>query len=154
MPSSRPRCTTAAQLNSEWSTRKGSPSTATVAMPSLAATHPRQRRLAAVEQRTLVEQVVAGVGRQAQFGKGHQRRAALAAWCSSATLCSALKAGSATRQRGTATATRAKPWRYRLKKSAGSFKGALLGQALPRCGKPRRALAWADCEPARGGAGP
>ena len=44
-------------------------------MPSLAATSARQRRLAAVEQRALVEQVVAGVGRQAQFGKGHQRRA-------------------------------------------------------------------------------
>ena len=37
----------------------------------------RQRRFAAVEQRALVEQVVAGVGRQPQLGKDHQRRALL-----------------------------------------------------------------------------
>jgi hypothetical protein len=33
----------------------------------------RQRRQAGIEQRVLVEQVVAGVGRQAQFGKHRQR---------------------------------------------------------------------------------
>jgi len=41
-----------------------------------------------------------------------------AAWRSISIVSPALNAGSATRIRGTATATRAKPWRYGLKKSS------------------------------------
>ncbi len=50
-----------------------------------------QRRLAGVEQRALVEQVVAGVGRQAQFGKRDQHRALRSRAClASAMVCAAL----------------------------------------------------------------
>ncbi|MNI61813.1 hypothetical protein D3C73_1171000 [compost metagenome] len=39
--------------------------------------HPRQRFFALVQQGFLMEEIVAGVGRQAQFGKGHQHGTAL-----------------------------------------------------------------------------
>jgi hypothetical protein len=71
-----------------------------------------ERRFAAVEQRALVEQVVAGVGRQAELRERDQHGALLGRLRSSATDSAALKTGSATRILGTATETRAKPWLY------------------------------------------
>ena len=75
-PSTRPPETTAAQLKSRCSTTSGMPTTAIAATSVDASTTVASAVQAAFEQRALVEQVVAGVGRQAQLGKRHQHRAA------------------------------------------------------------------------------
>jgi hypothetical protein len=63
-----------------------------------------------LQQGALLEQVFAAVGRQAQFGEGHQRRATGGGLFGQGDGALGVEAGSATLQSGTATATRAKPW--------------------------------------------
>ena len=84
----------------------------------------RERRLAAVEQGALVEQVVAGVGRQAQLGKGDDDGALPGRLLEHGDRLGGVERGSATRTRGTATATRTKPW-------AKGFRKASDGTAAP-----------------------
>ena len=79
MPSMRPRCTTAAQLNSKCSHLQRQPDDGQQrqALGGLAATA-RRPSCDAVEQRALMEQVVARVRGQAELGeqRDHARRSA------------------------------------------------------------------------------
>ena len=96
-------------MNSRRSTRSGSPTSASDRQPARALEQARERRLGGVEQRALVEQVVAGVRREAELGKDDEGGASAAARSISSSVASALCCGSPTRTSGVATATRAKP---------------------------------------------
>jgi hypothetical protein len=73
--------------------------------------HHRPERLeTAVEHGPLLEEIVAGVGGQPELGKEREDRLQSRRWRMPSIVWRPLKAGSATRTSGVATATRTRSW--------------------------------------------